>query len=89
MSVFVVITYARFMSVFVVTYSRFMSVFVVIQHAKRMLHYIVICGLSGCATSFLHYFKNSVAFGNKLLNIKVCFDYLRKFYLNISYNEKN
>jgi len=35
-----------------VTYSEYVFIALVIQHAKRMRLYIVICGLSGCTVCF-------------------------------------
>ena len=43
------------------------------QHATRMRH--IVSGLSG-STFFAHYLMNGTIFGEKLLNLNVCFDFL-------------
>jgi hypothetical protein len=38
---------------------------------------------------FAHYLMNGTIFGEKLLNLNVCFDFLYNLYLNISQYKKN
>ena len=64
----------------------------VIRHANRIFstqYYVVMCGLSGC-TEFFHIISyNGMIFGEKLWNIKVCFDFLYNYVRKIFSSKRN
>jgi len=61
-----------------ITHSECVFVALGIRHAMRMRH-IFIYGLTSCKIFFPHYLINGKIFEKKLLNTKVCFDFLYKF----------
>ena len=54
----------------------------------RMRH-IAICGLSGSTTFFHIILKKGMNFEKKVIEHKMCFDFLYKFPWNISHSKKN
>jgi hypothetical protein len=60
-----------------ITYTSTECEFVVlgIHHATRVRH-IVICGLAGSTIFFSHYLTNGTIFEKKILNLKMCFDFV-------------
>ena len=63
-----------------ISYSDCVSVAVVIQHTTHVRH-IIDCGMYNSTIFFPHYLINATMFGTKLLNIKLCFDFLYNFCL--------
>jgi len=59
-----------------------MYVALVIEHAKSMRH-VVICGLSGCTCFSKLSHKWHDFGGNKVTELKICFDFLYKFCLKL------
>jgi len=72
-----------------ITYFKCVYVAFVIQYTMRMLHFVV-CRLCGCNVFFhtiskLHDFRKK----KKIIERKMCFDFLYKFLRNVSDFEKN
>jgi hypothetical protein len=63
-----------------ITHSECMSVASVIHHKNRM-HCIVICGQSGC-TIFCHITLRWHDFCKKVIEYKMCLEFLHNFCLN-------
>jgi hypothetical protein len=63
-------------------------VVLVIQHAKRMRRVIVSCGLSGC-TTFFDNISSGTIIGKKVIEHKICFDFLYNFAWSTSHSENS
>jgi len=61
-----------------------------IEHEKRMRRIVLLSVASpDLQCFFLHYLIKGIIFGEEVTGHKMCFDFLCKFFRNISHSKKN